>query len=126
MRAFVLILALALPMPALAQEDPAPDDGPSLMERGARLFFRGLIEEMDPAMRAFGDFVQEAGPEMERFMQEMGPALKDLLAKVDDIRNYHGPEMLPNGDIILRRKTPEEIEKPVPGPAPGPGEEIEL
>jgi hypothetical protein len=33
---------------------------------------------------------------------------------IGDVRNYHAPEMLPNGDIIIRRR--------VPAPAP----EIEL
>lgn len=108
MRHLVLILALALPAPALAQED-----GPSLMERGARLFFRGLIEEMDPAMSRLQEFVEEAGPAMDSFMREMGPALIDLFEQVKDFSTYHPPEILPNGDIILRKKA-----DPVPGPEP--------
>jgi hypothetical protein len=28
---------------------------------------------------------------------------------IGDLRNYHPPEKLPNGDIIIRRKTPAEI-----------------
>ena len=42
------------------------------------------------------------------------------MAKIDDIRNYHPPEVLPNGDIIIRRKTPAELAAP---PAEG---EIDL
>lgn len=108
MRHLVLILALALPAPAIAQED-----GPSLMERGARMFFRGLMEEMDPAMRGLRDLAEEAGPAMESFLQEMGPALIDLFEQVKDFSAYHPPEILPNGDIILRKKT-----EPLPEPAP--------
>ena len=36
----------------------------------------------------------------------MGPALIELMAKIDDITAYYPPEILPNGDIIMRRKTP--------------------
>jgi hypothetical protein len=25
---------------------------------------------------------------------------------IGDVRNYHAPEMLPNGDIIIRRRVP--------------------
>lgn len=120
MKQLVLILALMLPAPAIAQEE---DDSPSLMERGARLFFRGLMEEMDPAMEELRDFAEEAGPAMKSFMQEMGPALIELMESVKDFSEYHPPEMLPNGDIILRRKSPEERE---PMPEPGPDGEIEL
>ena len=110
MKRLVLILALALPAPALAQDE----DGPSLMERGARLFFRGLMEEMDPAMESLRGFAEEAGPAMQSFMEEMGPAMLDLFDKVKDFSAYHPPEILPNGDIILRKKTEEELEPSEP------------
>ena len=123
MRRCVLILALAFPAPLMAQEA----DGPSLMERGARLFFRGLAEEMDPALRSLRGFAEEAGPAMESFMREMGPALVELMQEVKDFSAYHPPEVLPNGDIILRKKQPEERgPEPEQGPELNPGGEIEL
>lgn len=116
MKRLALILVLALPAPVLAEEA----EGPSLMERGARLFFRGLIEEMDPAMENLRDFAEEAGPAMESFMSEMGPALMDLMETVKDFSAYHPPEVLPNGDIILRKKAEEEIAPPAEdGKEPG-------
>jgi hypothetical protein len=42
-------------------------------------------------------------------LKEMEPALRDLGAMIGDLRNYHPPVKLPNGDIIIRRKTPAEI-----------------
>ena len=48
-------------------------------------------------------------------IEELGPVLRDLAAMMGDIRNYHAPEMLPNGDIIIRRKTPDEQALPEPG-----------
>ncbi|WP_136634623.1 hypothetical protein [Pseudooceanicola onchidii] len=119
MRHLVLILALAAPAPALAQDE----DGPSLMERGARLFFRGLMEEMDPAMDRLRAFAEDAGPAMDSFLREMGPALMELMQDVKDFSAYHPPEILPNGDIILRKKVPDEVEEK---PEPGPNGEIEL
>ncbi len=79
------------------------------MERGARMFFRGLMEDVDPALESLRDLAEDAGPAMQNFLREMGPALQDLVERVDDFANYHPSEMLPNGDIILRRKTPEEM-----------------
>ncbi len=54
-----------------------------MMAEALRLFMRGLMEEMEPA---FDD-------------------LNNLLENIDV---YHPPEMLPNGDIIIRRRTPME------------------
>ena len=68
------------------------------------MFFRGLMDEMEPALRD----LQEG----------MEPALRDLMEKLDDLDAYHLPEVLPNGDIIIRRKTPLD-------PAPD-DEEIEI
>ena len=92
-----LVFCLALSAPALADELPAPkpseDDGFSRMEEGAKLLFRGLMSEMEPAL-----------DEMGKALSEMEPALKDLLSLVDDIRNYDAPRILDNGDILIPRK----------------------
>jgi hypothetical protein len=94
-----LCLALAAP-PSLAQgagDGSAGDmeEGFSLLEEGTRLLLRGLMSEMEPALR------------------ELQGALRNLDA-------YHPPEILPNGDIIIRRKAPLEA-------APEGGEgEVEL
>ena len=119
MKRFVLILALAAPLPAFAQDD----GNPSLMERGAKMFFRGLMEEMEPAMRDLQGLVEEAGPAMQSFMQEMGPAFADVLSEIKDFSVYHPPEILPNGDIIMRRREPLD---PDSVPEIEEGEEIEL
>jgi len=42
----------------------------------------------------------------------MGPAFGELMGKIDDLSVYHPPEMLPNGDIILRRKAPLDPDAP--------------
>ncbi|KUF12025.1 hypothetical protein [Pseudoponticoccus marisrubri] len=98
-------LALSLlAAPVQAQEE---GNGLTLMEEGARLFLRGLMDETDEAIGGLQDMAREIEPFLNEFAQEMGPALRDLADKVEDWSAYHPPEMLPNGDIILRRKVEE-------------------
>ena len=82
-----------------------------MMERGAQQFLEGLLKEMQPAWA-----------EMRCFMEELGPAMKDFVEEVKDWSAYDPPEMLENGDIILRRK-PDVA--PAPEPA-DPAPQIEL
>lgn len=115
----ILAFALALSGPALAQE--AEDEGRSLMEEGARLFWEGIRREMGPALEEFQDRAQEMEPALRQFVEEMSPALSDLMDQVGDLSAYHAPEVLPNGDIIIRRKSPQEMQD-----APAPDGEIEI
>jgi hypothetical protein len=74
---------------------------------------RSMIDEVEPALKelqfGFGEV-----------LGEMEPMLRDLAAMIGDIKNYHAPEVLPNGDIIIRRKSPAELAMP------DPGEEIDI
>ena len=109
----LLCLCLGL-APATAQDTgKSVDDGVSLLEEGARINMRSLLDDMEPA-------INEMKKGLGKAAAEMGPALRELFAKIDDIRNFNPPEVLPNGDIILRRKTPAEM------PVPEPGAQIEL
>lgn len=88
------MLRLLIPLvfaasPVLAQDSPEPE-GRDLMSEALRLFMRGLLEEMEPA-------------------------IDDFSALLENLDAYHAPEVLPNGDIIIRRKTPLEPEEPAPG-----------
>jgi hypothetical protein len=53
---------------------------------------------------------QELDEALRDFMDKMKPALDDLLdtldtlEQVDSLENYEPPEVLPNGDIIIRRR----------------------
>ena len=88
----------------LAAPVQAEDEGFSLMEEGAQLILRGLLREVEPAMDDIQSMMKEFGPAIDQFALELGPILAELLEKVDDISNYEQPEVLPNGDIIIRRK----------------------
>lgn len=103
------LVAVALAFPAGAQET---GEGRSLMEEGMRLFLDGLREEMSPALRELQGMAEEFGPSMRSFLQEMGPAFAEMLDEVRDWTQYHPPELLPNGDIIIRRRQTEESEQP--------------
>jgi len=121
-----LILALCLiSAPAFAEDAPAvppsEDDGFSLMEEGMKLVMRGMMTEMQPALDEMG----KALDEMEPHLKELGPKLQQLIALIDDIKNYDAPVMLDNGDILIRRNAPL-VPKPDALPQPGPNGEIEL
>ncbi len=115
------ILALALvATPMVAQdaevpETPEVEDAPSFLEEGAKLFLRSLIDEMEPALQGMAEG-------MENFAAEIQPMLRELVRLMDNVTDYHAPEMLPNGDIIIRKRLPgEEIDREI-----GPDGEIDL
>ena len=113
------ILASALlAAPAVAQ-DEAPDlpeeETPGLMQRGAEMFLRGLMNEMGPSLR-----------EMELALKDVQPEIRKLLALVDDLRNYQAPERLPNGDILIRRKPDAPPLVAPDGPTPPKEGEVDL
>ena len=112
--ALISATALCLALPLHAQENDEDETGPSLMERGAQMFLEGIMREMEPAVNDLKGLAETMGPELRRFVEEMGPAFGELMGKIDDLNAYHPPEMLPNGDIILRRKTPKEPEAAPP------------
>ena len=56
------------------------DEGLKHFSEGSRLLLQGLIGELLP------------------LYQELG-------GMIDELNAYHPPEVLPNGDIIIRRKT---------------------
>ncbi len=96
--------------PLMAQEavDESVDEGFSLLEEGAKIIMRSMLDEVEPTLKDLQFQLGEAWGEME-------PMLRDLSAMIGDIKNYHAPEVLPNGDIIIRRKSPEELAMPEPG-----------
>lgn len=89
-----------------ARADEQEDTGTGLMERGAELFWEGLRKEMAPSLQDLESLMANIGPSMQNFLSEMGPALADIAGKVEDWSLYEAPEILPNGDIIIRRKQP--------------------
>ena len=85
-----VLIALALASPALA-EDPAP---PKLSEQLGDIL-RGLTEEVGPAI---DEMIEEVGPALDDMIDRMS-----ILEEIDSFEHYGRPEVLPNGDIIIRR-----------------------
>lgn len=110
---FSAILVLAVTTASAAEEDLAP--GMFLMDRGAQLFLEGLNQEMAAAVDGLQDLLAETGPSLRNFMLEMGPAPRDLGAQIKDWSVYEAPEILPNGDIIMRRKPDSPVDRPPEG-----------
>lgn len=110
--------AVTLAAPTWAE---TPQSGGSLMRKGVELFFQGLQTELEPAMSEMQKLVEELTPELRNFAEQMGPALKDMMDQVDDWSMYEAPQILENGDIIIRRVQPQDQ-----APIVSPEEEIEL
>jgi hypothetical protein len=89
MKRLCLLCAL---MAAPASADSDVDQGLDLLQQGSRLLMQGLMEQIEPELKALAE--------------EMGPKLLELQGMIGDLTQYHAPEVLPNGDIILRRKQP--------------------
>ena len=106
--AMVLATAIAAAPFALSAQETEVEEGFNLIEEGAKLLLRGLADEMQPMME---DLATEMEPKLREFSSEMLPMLEKFSGLVDSLDMYHAPERLPNGDIILRRKTPLEIEE---------------
>ena len=70
-------------LPVMAEEQGEMSEGLDLLSEGTKLLLRGLMSEMEPAFR-------------------------ELEEALDNLNAYHPPEILPNGDIIIRRRTPSE------------------
>jgi len=55
----------------------------------------------DEEMQQLGDMAERW---MRDFADRMSPMVQQLREMVDDLNAYEAPELLPNGDIIIRRK----------------------
>lgn len=86
-------------------ERSAPRDGMGrgmdLLGEGTRMILRGLLSEVQPL-------------------------LEDLRGRIDELDAYHPPEVLPNGDILIRRRTAPDHPVPLPGTQTGPNGEVDL
>lgn len=99
MRTAAAILCLGLAAPAAGQDA----EGPGPVERGVESMLRGLMAEMAPAI------------------DDLETTMTLLEGIVGRIEEYEAPRMLPNGDIVIRRR------RAPPGPEIAPGDgEVEL
>lgn len=83
------LCACLLAAPIRAQDAPPPT----------------LMDKLDEMMQLFRDRV---APKMEEGLQAMEPELRDFMARMQGMMQYHAPEFLPNGDILIRRRAPDD------------------
>jgi hypothetical protein len=99
------LLAALLAAAPLAAGEHAPgaepraeiEEGLSLLQRGAEALLRGLRQEMEPALDRMAE-------ELAGLAARLDPILRDLAALIDDVTAYEAPVILPNGDILIRRR----------------------
>lgn len=103
MKHLILISAVALsPFSASAQEAETP-------------FGFG---ELAPLAENFKDLFED-------FAKDMLPLMEQLSDKMSDLHTYEAPEVLPNGDILIRRK-PKSEDAPDAEPKANPDGSIDL
>lgn len=100
MKRILLICALGVATPALAQDDPP------------------LLDNLNPFSERFRSL-------MEGWADEMMPLMEQLADKMSELNAYEAPEVLPNGDILIRRK-PDAPEEPSDVPQANPDGSIDL
>lgn len=109
----LICLTLAAPLPALAEAPETPGtpgtpqagaDNTTKMRDGLRLLFEGLSGGLDETLDGMDEAARDAAPKLRDFVARMGPALIEALGKVGDLANYEAPVVLPNGDILIKRK----------------------
>jgi len=86
----VVFVAAMVGAPVQAQGTNDMRDGMGLLQQGSRLLLQGLLKEL-------------------------GPLMLELEGKIIDLNAYEFPEILPNGDIIIRRKVPLKLAPPQDG-----------
>jgi len=106
-RIALTLIACLIALPAAAQEttpeEPPEDTAPLLpfLEEFGQDMMRQFQEEIAPDLERM---MEKMGPEMERLMAEMLPRLQELGETLGGLTMYELPEILPNGDIIIRRR----------------------
>jgi hypothetical protein len=106
-RIALTLTACLIALPAAAQDatpqEPPEDSQPLLpfLEQFGQDMMRQFQEEIAPDLERM---MEKMGPEMERLMAEILPRLQELGDTLGGLTQYELPEILPNGDIIIRRK----------------------
>ena len=89
------LLAAAAPSHAESAAPPTPQLAQDGSEEDGSLFDRDELEDR------LNDETREA---IRDFLELIEPALTQFQALIHDLPAYEPPEILPNGDIIIRRK----------------------
>lgn len=87
---------------------------PAVMATLAAPIHAQEADTFDRFLNLLNKFTTDSEGLLEQFMDEMGPALNEMQGLIEDWSNYAAPEILPNGDIIIRRKPNAPATEPLP------------
>lgn len=97
LRSLMLIVAMSVMLPFAAMaRDGVPIDGPAPAQTQG-----DILEDLDRKAEELSEVARTA---IEEFINLVGPMLTRLSRLIDGLPTYEAPEILPNGDIIMRRK----------------------
>ena len=109
--ALVALLLSTAGGPGALAHDPSDDPSP---RAGERPLFEDWPEELfDPEKFDKRRLSEEARRAVEEFLALVGPLMDQLSIAIEDLPRYEAPVILPNGDILIRRKRP--LDPPPPG-----------
>lgn len=97
----LIAVSLALSAPARGQSE-LPTEEPSaapLLDFFERML-RGFMTEIEPQMR-----------DLERGFEALEPEIQGFIDRMRGMAQYHPPQVLPNGDILIRRR---QVDDPPP------------
>ena len=100
--ALCLILAAA---PVLAQDAPVPETQPEPQPETPP----ALMDQVEGLMQKFLDRI---APQMEQGLNALEPEIQGFLDQMRDMVQFYPPEVLPNGDILIRRRPPSDQTAP--------------
>ncbi len=70
----------------------------------AAIALPAAAQESTDRNKALEEFSKEAEEAFRNLLESLKPGLEELLGRIDELTYYEAPEILPNGDIIIRRK----------------------
>lgn len=111
------LAALALAASATAEPQTKPTASPITPTQSPG----APVEGEEDFFKEF-ELPEETRDAIEGFSAMIAPMLDRLGAMFEDLPQYEAPEILPNGDIIIRRKRAEDEYPPYP-PIDGPGDQ---
>lgn len=94
-RATAGLAALLIAGPALLTAPPVHSAEPATPAQAA--------EPRPDISQSMEDLSEAARKAVEAFVAALGPVMEGLQQMIEDMPRYEAPEVLPNGDIIIRR-----------------------
>ena len=77
---------------------------PALAEQRRATPVQAETDTLKELERKADELNEVARQTIEDFIKIIGPMIERFSVMIDDLPAYHAPEVLPNGDIIMRRK----------------------